>query len=53
MQNSAFWLVPAASVLSLGFAAWFFKAMHAADEGTPMMKEIAAHVREGAMAYLK
>jgi K(+)-stimulated pyrophosphate-energized sodium pump len=34
--------------------AWhFFKTMIKADEGTPRMKEIAGHVRKGAMAYLK
>jgi len=53
MQSHLFWLVPAASLLSLGFAYWFFRAMKAAPEGTPLMIEIARHVREGAMAYLK
>ena len=53
MQSHLFWLVPAASLLSLGFAFWFFKRMVASDEGTPLMREIAQHVREGAMAYLK
>jgi K(+)-stimulated pyrophosphate-energized sodium pump len=34
--------------------AWFFfKSMLQADEGTPRMREIAGHVRRGAMAYLK
>ena len=34
--------------------AWFFfKSMMKADEGTPRMREIAEHVRKGAMAYLK
>ena len=31
----------------------FFRSMMKADEGTPRMKEIAGHVRRGAMAYLK
>jgi K(+)-stimulated pyrophosphate-energized sodium pump len=53
MQSSLFWLVPLASVVSLGFAWWFFRNMMACDEGTPLMREIAQHVREGAMAYLK
>ena len=34
--------------------AWcFFRQMMSADEGTPRMREIAGHVRSGAMAYLK
>jgi K(+)-stimulated pyrophosphate-energized sodium pump len=53
MHSNLFWLIPAASLISLGFAFWFFKQMVACDEGTPLMREIAQHVREGAMAYLK
>jgi K(+)-stimulated pyrophosphate-energized sodium pump len=53
MQSPLFWLVPAASVLALGFAAWFYSRMKLCHEGTPLMQEIAQHVREGAMAYLK
>jgi K(+)-stimulated pyrophosphate-energized sodium pump len=53
MQSSIFWLIPAASLISLGFAYWFFRNMRACSEGTPLMIEIAQHVREGAMAYLK
>jgi K(+)-stimulated pyrophosphate-energized sodium pump len=53
MQSNLFWLIPAASILALGFAYWFFQRMVACDEGTPLMREIAQHVREGAMAYLK
>ena len=48
-----FWLVPAASLIALGFAFYFYKKMLKKDEGTPTMREIAAHVRKGAMAYLK
>lgn len=43
----------AASILALGFAFLFFKQMMKEDEGTDLMKKIARHVREGAMAYLK
>lgn len=50
---SVFWLVPIASVVALAMAFYFFKAMMKADEGTARMKEIAAYVRNGAMAYLK
>ena len=48
-----FWLVPAASLIALGFAFYFYKKMLKEDEGTPTMREIAVHVRKGAMAYLK
>ncbi len=50
---SAFWLVPVASVVALAMAWTFFRSMMGADEGTPRMREIAGHVRHGAMAYLK
>lgn len=50
---SVFWLVPLASVIALGMAWYFFRSMMKEDEGTPRMKEIAEHVRKGAMAYLK
>jgi K(+)-stimulated pyrophosphate-energized sodium pump len=48
-----FWITPSASIIALFFAWYFFKQMMKEDEGTPRMKEIAAHVRKGAMAYLK
>ena len=48
-----FWLVPVASIVALGMAFLFFRSMMKADEGTPRMREIAGHVRHGAMAYLK
>ena len=48
-----FWLIPIASVVALGMAWFFFCSMMKEDEGTDRMKEIAAHVRKGAMAYLK
>ena len=48
-----FWLVPVSSLIALGFAFYFYKRMLKEDEGTPTMKEIAAYVRKGAMAYLK
>ncbi len=50
---SVFWLVPAAAVVALGMAYYFFRGMMTADEGTPRMREIAQYVREGAMGYLK
>ena len=48
-----FWFIPAASVLALFFAWYFFNNMMKESEGTDTMKTIAAHVRKGAMAYLK
>jgi K(+)-stimulated pyrophosphate-energized sodium pump len=55
MQNipEVFWLVPIASLVALGMALYFYLQMKKADEGTDRMKEIAMHVRKGAMAYLK
>ncbi|MBR0049443.1 MAG: sodium-translocating pyrophosphatase [Prevotella sp.] len=50
---SAFWLVPVASIVALSMAWYFFRQMMAEDEGTPRMREIASHVRHGAMAYLR
>ena len=47
-----FWFVPVASLLALVFAYIFYRSMMKAPEGTDKMKEIAQHVREGAMAYL-
>ncbi len=51
--QSLMYVVLAASVLALGFAYYFYKSMLGKDEGTDLMKTIAAHVRKGAMAYLK
>jgi K(+)-stimulated pyrophosphate-energized sodium pump len=45
--------VLAASVLALVAAYVFYRQMLTKDEGTDLMKKIAAHVRQGAMAYLK
>lgn len=47
------YLVLAASILALGFAFYFYKSMLKEDEGSDLMKKIALHVRNGAMAYLK
>ncbi len=53
MEQLLFWLVPAASVLALGFAWYFHRQMMKESEGTPQMIKIAAAVRKGAMSYLK
>ena len=50
---TVFWLVPLASAVALGMAWYFFSAMMKEEEGTVKMKEIAEHVRKGAMAYLR
>ncbi len=52
-MNGLFYLVPAAAVLALFFAWFFFRQMMKESEGTVTMKEIAQYVREGAMAYLR
>ena len=52
-MNSLIYFVLAASVLALAMAFVFYKQMLSKDEGTDLMKKIAAHVRKGAMAYLK
>lgn len=53
MINPAFWLVPITSLIALFFAWHFFRQMMKNSEGNDTMKEIAQHVREGAMAYLR
>ncbi len=51
-METIFWFIPFASVLALIFAWFFFKNMMKNSEGTDKMKEIAQHVRDGALAYL-
>ena len=53
MITPIFWIVPAASILALVFAWFFFKQMMKESEGTELMAKIADHVRKGAMSYLK
>lgn len=48
-----FYLVPLASIAALAFAFYFYREMMKESEGTDLMKEIASHVRKGAMAYLR
>lgn len=48
------WMVAIfAALMALVFAYIFYRQMMREDEGTPKMVEIAAAVREGAMAYLR
>lgn len=53
METYLFWLIPIASVVALIFAGLFYRQMMRESEGTPEMQKIAAHVRRGAMSYLK
>jgi len=53
MITNIFWIIPVASILALVFAWVFYKQMMKKTEGTERMAHIAAHVRKGAMSYLK
>ena len=48
-----FWIVPGAAVLALALAWYFYREMKKENEGTPTMRKIALHVRQGAMSYLR
>ncbi len=50
-----FWLVfsAASAVLAIGVGFFLMTGVLAADAGTPKMKEIAAAIQEGALAYLR
>ena len=48
-----FWLAPAAALLALLAAFYFYRETMSKSEGTERMKEIAAAVREGASAYIR
>lgn len=52
MIENYFWLIPTGSILALVFAIVFFRTMMKNSEGNERMKEIAKHVRDGAMAYI-
>ncbi len=49
----AWWLAPIGSIIALAWAYTFYRSVMMVEEGTPLMAEIAQHVRDGAMAYLK
>lgn len=53
MITPVFWLVPASAIVALALAWYFYRQMMRESEGTDTMKRIAAHVRKGAMSYLK
>lgn len=46
-------MVPAASLIALFMAWYFYRGMMKESEGTDLMKKIAGYVRKGAMSYLK
>ncbi len=46
-------IVLAVSLAALAFAVYLVRAVMAADQGTPTMREIAQAVQEGAAAYLR
>ena len=47
------WLAPIGAIIALVFAYVFYRSVMSKDEGTPLMREIAQDVRDGAMAYLR
>ena len=53
MIDSVFWIVPAAAIIALCLAGYFYSRMMKESEGTETMRKIASHVRKGAMSYLK
>jgi K(+)-stimulated pyrophosphate-energized sodium pump len=53
MHEFVFWVAPAAALVALAFAWYFFQDMKRQDPGTEVMRRIGLHVREGAMAYLR
>lgn len=53
METPLFWIVPGAAVLALALAWYFYREMKKENEGTPTMRKIALHVRQGAMSYLR
>ena len=53
MEDLLIWLAPAAGLLALVFAAYLASTVTREDEGTDKMKEIAAAIQEGSMAFLR
>jgi len=53
MIPSIWYIAPFGAVMSLIFAAIFFRQVKRSHPGNPRMIEIATYVREGAFAYLK
>ena len=53
MQQALFWIVPAASIVALLLAWYFYRQMLRESEGTDTMQKNARYVRQGAMSYLR
>ncbi|MEE1563304.1 MAG: sodium/proton-translocating pyrophosphatase, partial [Alphaproteobacteria bacterium] len=48
-----YWFAPVGALIALVFAYLFYQEVNSYDEGNDTMREIAGHVREGAMACLE
>ena len=53
MNEIFFWIAPAAALIALAFAWYFFQDMKRQDQGSDVMRRIGLHIRAGAMAYLR
>ena len=54
INHNPFWYIaPAGAIVALMFAWKFFREVKRANPGDEKMQEIAQHVTDGAMAYLK
>lgn len=53
MEDLLLWLSPVAGLLALLFAWYLASNVARQDAGTPKMKEIAAAIQEGSMAFLR
>lgn len=53
MITQIFWIIPIAAIVALAFATYFYYHMKKQSEGNERIREIAQHVRKGAMSYLK
>ncbi len=53
LKDLAPFLVLGCAILALVYAAYLFYSVKKQPEGTPLMKEIGAKIRRGAMAYLR
>ncbi len=51
-MDTIYYLMPAAAVLGLLYAAWRSAWINKQDAGDGTMREIAGHIRDGAMAFL-
>src|ERR1700748_2142286 len=52
-MSSCFYLVPVFGIVSLLYVLWKSAWVNSQDAGNDRMKEISAHIAEGAMAFLK